>query len=106
MPRVEGGVIARELQFGNLAGTFRVECNGTVMYHSPCGGASLYAAPSANSFLEAADCWGRYCEHVAQAGSEGARLAAVGELREHLTRLGLLGNENASVWSAYLEQAE
>jgi len=106
LPRVEGGVIARELQYGKPAGEFCVERDGTVIYRPPHDARQWYAAPSANVFLEAADCWRRYCERVAQAGSEGARLAAVAELREHLNRLGLLEGEKSSVWSNYVEQAE
>lgn len=76
------------------------------MYGSAHDARRWYAAPSANVFLEAADGWARYCERVAQAGSEGARLAAVAELREHLSELGLLAGEKSSVWSTYVEQAE
>jgi hypothetical protein len=106
LPRLEGGVIARELQFGKPEGEFCVEGDGTVVYRSPYDARHWYAAPSANVFLEAADCWARYCERVAQAGSEGAKVAAVAELREGLSRLGLLASSGSSVWSAYVEQAE
>jgi len=106
LPRVEAGVIARVLRFGQVDGEFRVAGDGTVVYRSPGDARGWFAAPSANVFLEAADCWARYCERVAQAGSEGARVAAVAGLRECLGRLGLLGNSAASLWSAYVEQAE
>lgn len=105
LPRIEGGVIARELQFGKPEGEFCVEGDGAVVYRSAHDARRWHAAPSANVFLEAADCWARYCERVAQAGSEGARLAAVAELREGLSRLGLLADSSSSVWSAYVARA-
>ena len=104
LPRVEGRVIAREQQFGKAEGEFLLEPDGTVVYRSAHDARRWFAAPSANVFLEAADCWARYCERVAQAGSEGARVAAVAGLREQLDRLGLLANEG-SVWSSFVEQA-
>ena len=106
LPRLQAGVIARELHFGKSEGEFCVKGDGTVIYRSRHDARQRYAAPSADVFLEAADSWARYCERVAQAGSEGARLAAVSELREHLDELGLLASEQSSVWSTYVEQAE
>ena len=106
LPRFEGGVIARELRFGEPGGEFRVKADGTVVYRSAYDSRPCYAAPSADVFLEAADCWAWYCERVAQAGSVGARVAAVAELRGGLSRLGLLADPGSGVWSAYIEQAE
>jgi hypothetical protein len=106
LPRLEGRVIGRELQLGKPEGEFVMEDDGTIVYSSPYDKRRWFAAPSATLFLEAADCWARYCEQVAQAGSVGAGRAAVAELREKLRGLGLLDAPRVTVWSSFVEQAE
>jgi hypothetical protein len=104
LPKPEGCVVGREVQFGKPEAEFVLEADGEVTYRSPHDRKAWYAAPSASVFKQAAECWSRYCQRVTAARTEEARVAVVAQLRVELDGLGLLGE--SSVWAAFVEQAE
>jgi hypothetical protein len=97
--------IAYEEVEGSHEGDFFLDEGGVVRFSHPADGHVWFAAPDPQAFRLAVEMWNAFRQAGSLPGQE-ARLAAVENLRQGLSRLGLLPDRPEALWSVLLEQAE